>query len=70
MATFKKSTGVWSSAYSVAVSRGFPYIRGEAKYMAGRLYNRFTKTADGTGPALYVSLGKKTVSIVEEEESE
>lgn len=45
-----------SSAYSKAVSLGFPYIRGDGKIARDQVtwLSRFTKTADGKGPAVYV----------------
>lgn len=48
------------SAYDMAVQHGFPYIRGEGRSKGGVWYNRFTKTADGSGPALYVGYNEAT----------
>lgn len=62
-----------SSAYSMAVRLGYPYIRGEGRVAAdGRTWlGRATKTADGTGPAIFVgwdSANRKW--IIEKEEAE
>jgi len=45
-----------SSSYSVAAGLRYPYIRGDGKLASNGVtwLSRFTKTADGRGPALYV----------------
>lgn len=52
------------STYSVAVSKGFPYIAGDSLVKRGVVYNKFTKTASPDSPALFVGVkGSKFVSF-------
>lgn len=45
------------NAHSVAASHGYPFLRGDGRAdRQGNWFSRFTKTADGTGPALFVGL--------------
>lgn len=48
------------SAYDIAVSYGFPYIRGDGRKRGGVWFNRFTRTDDERGPALWVGWNEKT----------
>ena len=43
-----------NSTYERACELGYLYIRGTPRVFEGRLCNRFTRTADGTAPAVYV----------------
>jgi hypothetical protein len=46
--------GEGRSVYDYAVSLRYPYIRGFGKAKGNVWMSRFTKTPDGTGPAVYV----------------
>jgi len=53
------------SAHSIAASMGFPYVRGDGREsgsLPGVWLSRFTRTSDGTGPALFVGFhGRQAV---------
>lgn len=57
------------NAYSVAVGMGYPYIRGDGREEGGVWLSRFTKTADGSGPALFIGFKGKRTIIIEEKPS-
>lgn len=48
------------TAYAKAASCGYPYLRGEGKAKDGIWFSRFTKKADGKGPALWVGFDHDT----------
>lgn len=51
-----------TSAYSIAASLGYPYIRGDGMDMGGIWLSRFTRSENGSGPAIYVGFkGRRAV---------
>ena len=53
-----------ATAHGVAASLGYPYIRGDGiEGHNGVWLSRFTKTADGEEPAIYVGFTNKTVVL-------
>ena len=60
MARKKRRKNPFVSAHSVAAGMGYPFLRGDGRSVRGRFWaSRFTRGADGRGPALYVYFDAK-----------
>lgn len=55
------------SAYFIACQHGYPYLRGEAKVIDGKIYTRHTKKNSGKGGCLYVHVSDKETHVVKGE---
>lgn len=48
------------SAHAEACKKGFRFVRGDGKAIDGTWCTRFTRTASGEGPAIYVGWDQVT----------
>ena len=55
------------SAYVIACQHGFPYLRGEAKVIEGKVYTRHTQKNSGKGGCLYVHVSATETHILKGE---